>query len=164
MTIRGKKISPISNLHFIKLFYRSALFLWAVGVYLYSWLKDGSGIFQGIENKYWLLGAIWVVYAVEMALRFFPSKLESMGCQKQFSHNYAPTGEKVTALYSWKSTLVVGLVWILLNGIIGGLYFLHLLYLQCTADFLSSIYTQPCHLYPWHPLPVRGQAPWAKPL
>ena len=122
MTLRGKKLSPISNLHFFKLFYRSALFLWAVVEYLYSWLRDGGGIFRGLENKYWLLTIVWIVYAVEMALRFFPSKWESMGCQKQFSHNYAPTGDKVTALHSWKSTLAVGIAWILLNGAIGGLY------------------------------------------
>ena len=127
MTLRGKKLSPISNLHFFKLFYRSVLLIWAVAEYLHSLLKDGDGVFQGLADKYWLLAAVWVVYAVEMALRFFPSKWESMGCQKQFAHNYEPTGEQVTALHSWKSTLAVGIAWILLNGTIGGLYLAHLI-------------------------------------
>ena len=35
----------------------------------------------------------WVVFAVEMVLRFFPSRLESSGCQKQFRRNYVKTGD-----------------------------------------------------------------------
>jgi len=77
-------------------------------------------------RRYWMLGLIWLVYVVEMALRFFPSKLESMGCQKQFERNYKPTGEDKPDVQSWKRTFAVVLAWIALNGIIGALYYTNL--------------------------------------
>lgn len=70
-----------------------------------------------------LMGLIWVVFAVEMALRFFPSKYESMGCQKQFRRNFIPTKIKETKPDTRKSTVAVTVAWVILNGIIGLLYF-----------------------------------------
>ena len=37
--------------------------------------------------------AVWVMFVIEMILRFFPSRWESPGCQKQFSCNYVKTGK-----------------------------------------------------------------------
>ncbi|MBP3437464.1 MAG: hypothetical protein J6K61_06140 [Clostridia bacterium] len=72
---------------------------------------------------------------MEMILRFFPSKLESPGCQKQFARNYLPTGEEKPQLQSWKRTFVVALVWIVLNAIIGVLYYTRVI----TVDILVLI-------------------------
>ncbi len=117
-----QKLSLISTLHYLKLLYRAALFLVAAIVYCIGRIRNSGELFQGFENEYWLLGIIWIVYAAEMACRFFPSRLESMGCQKQFAHNYKPTGQKDPQLQSWKCTFAVAAAWLCLNGIIGILY------------------------------------------
>ena len=69
---------------------------------------------------------IFGVFAVEVMLRFFPSRLESMGCQKQFAHNYIPTVESEGGrhrLGTWRSTLAVLFAWLGLNGAIAALYY-----------------------------------------
>ncbi|MBQ7321293.1 MAG: hypothetical protein IJW99_04285 [Clostridia bacterium] len=120
---RKKKITPICALHFIKLSYRSLLFLLACVAYVILRIRHGGELLAHYEHKYLIYGIIWLVYTVEMAFRFFPSRLESMGCQKQFKHNYRPTGEDPPQLQSWKRTLAVILVWVGLNGLIGALYY-----------------------------------------
>ena len=47
-----------------------------------------------------------------------------MGCQKVFAQNYTPTGVDTTnfKLDTWKSTFVVAVVWLALNGLFGWLY------------------------------------------
>lgn len=117
------KLSLISSMHYLKLVYRSALFLAAACMYLVSRLRGDESMFYGFEQKHWLLMVIWLVYAAEMISRFFPSRLESMGCQKQFQRNYKPTDEACPELQSTKRTLSVALAWLLLNGIIGALYY-----------------------------------------
>ena len=122
-----RKLTPICALHYIKLFYRSALFILALVMYIISRIQNSGQLFQGYESERWVLVLIGLVYIVEMALRFFPSKLESMGCQKQFARNYKSTGEAKPSLQSWKRTLAVVIVWLALNGAIGLLYFTHLI-------------------------------------
>ncbi len=122
MKIKNLKRSLISSIHYVKLLYRSVLFIVAVVMYLVSRMQNSGEMFNGFEKNYWLLGSIWIVYAAEMTCRFFPSRLESMGCQKQFKRNYQPTGETVPKLQSWKRTFAVAAVWLLLNGVIGIFY------------------------------------------
>ena len=123
MEKRKKKLSLICGFHYAKLIYRSLLLILATIAYIVSKKQNADELFKGYEKNYWILGIIWVVYAVEMACRFFPSKVESMGCQKQFKQNYQPTGEDIPKLQSWKKTFAVALVWLMLNGIFGALYF-----------------------------------------
>lgn len=134
-----KQISAISRLHFIRLFYRSGLFLAAAAVYVMSRVLGSEMAFGGIEDRHWILGLIWIVFAVEIVFRFFPSKYESMGCQKQFAANYVPgkaerhrfsSAEKKQIreqVQSGKRTLAVVLAWFALNGLIGLLYFRHII-------------------------------------
>lgn len=124
MSVKKRKLTPICGLHYIKMIYRSLLFVLAGVEYVISRIRHSDELFGGYERKYWVLIAIWLVYAVEMAFRFFPSRMESMGCQKQFKRNYQPTGESEPRLQSWKRTLAVFLAWIALNGVIGLLYFI----------------------------------------
>ena len=60
-----------------------------------------------------------------MLLRFFPSRLESMGCQKQFVRNYHPAENSCPADAASlnKGVRTSALAWIALNGVIGALYF-----------------------------------------
>ena len=116
MKIAGKKLSGISALHYGKLAVRSVLFLSVLAAYLLDRAGD-------LARSFPLLLTVWVFYVVEMILRFFPSRLESMGCQKQFARNYRPTGTPLPRIRTGRPTAAVAAAWLLLNGAIGGLYF-----------------------------------------
>jgi hypothetical protein len=109
-------------LHYWKLVFRSMLFLAAGITYVYNRIHHTGELFGGFERNSLLLSVIWIIFAVEMVLRFFPSGIESMGCQKQFAKNYRPTGREEVRLQSWKRTAAVFLAWVALNGIFGALY------------------------------------------
>lgn len=119
---KTSKISKTSHMHGIKLIERSVLFVSALTLYVINRIQNTEEVFGGYENLFWLLAVIWLLYAVEMILRFFPSRLESPGCQKQFARNYRSTGEEKPRLQSWKRTFVVAAVWLVLNAVIGVLY------------------------------------------
>ena len=111
------KLSRISHLHFVKLILRSLLFAAVLAAYILDRIDV-------LEYYFILPAVVWMFFFVEMVLRFFPSKLESMGCQKQFAKNYEPVANcPATVESSWKTTLLVAALWFLLNGIFGALYF-----------------------------------------
>ena len=60
------EISVICLLHYVKLCYRSVLLLAAGIIYLIGRLRGSSDMFGGYEKDIWILGVIWLVYAVEM--------------------------------------------------------------------------------------------------
>jgi len=126
MKKRSRSLSPIVSLHYLKLILRSVLFISAAVMYTGK-IKISYEIFPSHKNEHWLLAVIWLFYAVEMALRFFPSKLESMGSQKQFKRYCQPTDETQPLLQSWKRTFAVAAAWIMLNGIFGILYYLRVI-------------------------------------
>ena len=107
----------------MKLFYRSVLFWGAAAVYVFGRVRGETEPFRRMEEAHWLLALIWVVYAVEMLMRFFPSRTESMGSQRQFARNYLPTGETDPDMPPWQRTFGAAAAWFALNGAIGGLYF-----------------------------------------
>ena len=116
-------VSKISLLHYYKLLFRSTLFLIVAVFYLYDRLHNTPDrALMNVFRHPVLLLLIWLFFAVEMVLRFFPAKLESMGCQKQFACNYHPVKSAVKIPSDKHSTLAVAGVWIALNGIIGILY------------------------------------------
>ena len=119
MKKNNHKFSKISIMHLIKLCLRSLLLLVVVAFYILDKLDV-------LASNYVLLIVVWIFLIVEMILRFFPNKLESMGCQKQFKRNYVPTGNEVDKkLFKKKDlgALWVLLIWIGLNSIFGVLYF-----------------------------------------
>ncbi len=121
---KNKKISLISSLHFLKLTFRSLLFLATAAVYIVMRVRGERLSFGMAANRPVILAVIGAVFLVEMLLRFFPSRFESMGCQKQFARNYIPPKEALARPHPWRSTLAVALSWLLLNGLIGAAYFL----------------------------------------
>ena len=127
MNKKRKKLTTICAFHYVKLIYRSLLLLLALVTYVIGRIRHSGELFQGYEHDFWLLTVIWLVFAVEMAFRFFPSKLESMGCQKQFQRNYQPTEENAPQMQSWKRTLAVIVAWVALNSVIGLLYYTNLI-------------------------------------
>ncbi len=122
-----RTISRISVLHYLKLFGRSTMLLIGFLFYLLYWRHDPKQIFAFPNRLSWALNLMWIIFAAEMALRFFPSPFESMGCQKQFKRNYRPTGKEINSLGTKKSTITVILSWTALNGAIGLLYFLDMI-------------------------------------
>lgn len=117
-------MTNIVILHYVKLVFRSALFIPAVVVYIYNKINNTSETFSGFEQNDILLGFIWIVFILEMLFRFFPSRFESMGCQKQFEGNFVKTDTPCEnqKLSSGKTTFIVAASWMILNGIIGALY------------------------------------------
>ncbi len=123
---KRKKLSTISLLHYWKLVFRSALFLGAVILYIVTRVRGGVTMLDELgEHRSWLLSLIWLVFVVEMILRFFPSRLESMGCQKQFVRNYKPAPG--TPHQPKGAIMLIVLFWLLLNGIFGILYYINIL-------------------------------------
>ncbi len=124
-----KKIKPkptkTVRLHYLKFTFRSLLFLVALALYVYNRANTTGEYFGGFEQNNAVLIVIWIIFIVEMILRFFPSKIESMGCQKQFKKNYIeiPHKEKKVSVHPWIVTFAVAVAWIALNGVIGVLYF-----------------------------------------
>lgn len=117
--IRRIKLSKISALHYIKMIFRSILLIAALLDYIYARLHDLH------ERFTWFLVVVWVIFAVEMILRFFPSQLESKGCQKQFRKNFIKTDcVDIKEEHQWWRTAMAALSWLALNALIAVLYYL----------------------------------------
>ena len=120
------KLSKTSSLHYIKLVGRSLMLLGALALFVADKVTGTDRFFGSAANNGVLLFAIWAVYVVEMILRFFPSSIESMGCQKQFSKNYIPTGKEYdkSAETSTATVILIAFIWLVFNGIFALLYYL----------------------------------------
>lgn len=120
MKRKEKRISRITAIHFGKLIFRSLLLIAAITLYILI----RNDLYPALNKQPALLIMLWIIFFVEMVLRFIPTNYESMGCQKQFARNYIPKGndEKPENL-STQKTVLVAVVWIALNAVIGILYF-----------------------------------------
>ena len=123
MSDKKTRLSKISALHYFKLIFRSILFICAAASYVVNRIQNSGKIFGEVERLPVILGIIWIVFVLEMLLRFFPSNAESMGCQKQFKKNFIPTKHTEPAKRSPSSTFLVAAAWFALNAIIGVLYY-----------------------------------------
>ena len=126
-TIRRIRLTPVSVLHYIRLVYRVALFLTALVIYIVARAREGETMLSTLEQRPLILKVIWVVFAVEMVMRFFPSRLESPGCQKQFARNYIKSGDVNIRIQDNNATVLVALIWIVFNALFGALYMLDVL-------------------------------------
>ena len=115
---------------------RGAIFFAALIAYLLEW-RTGNGASLGFSGwGTWVLIAAWLLLMLEMILRLFPSHTESMGCQRQFAGNYTPTGRKpFSPSNQRRAVILIVVVWLILNGAIGALYFTHVI----SADILLLI-------------------------
>ena len=116
------RLTPVSVFHYVRLVYRSLLFLGLFILYLSCRLRSGEDVFTAMERRPMILILVWAVFATEMILRFFPSGLESPGCQKQFARNYIKTGKTHIEMHENNATVLVALIWIFFNGIFGALH------------------------------------------
>ena len=120
--MRKKRITVVSALHYFRLFYRSVLLLLLLVWYIRFRLMNGENITHYLENRPGILIATCTIFVIEMILRFFPSRYESPGCQKQFARNYIKTGNTRIVIPDNNGTVLVALVWIVFNGIFGILH------------------------------------------
>ena len=122
MKYKNLSLSKISLYHYITLFVRSLFLIVASIIYIAK--RIGNQILPVNSDKgiSVFFASIWLCYVIEMISRFFPSKLESPGCQKQFTKNYQPTGNALSKSQSRRKTLSVAIAWLALNAVIGILY------------------------------------------
>lgn len=121
-TNRKIRLSKVSVLHYIRLIYRSAIFIALLVFYILSKLNGQKTMISRLEEAPAIIIFVWVVFAAEMIFRFFPSKLESPGCQKQFASNYIKTGETDIVIQDNNATVLVLLIWIAFNMVFGALH------------------------------------------
>lgn len=115
------KLSAISRIHYGKMALRGVIFLAAAAAYLLNRLHIGTNT---VDWNHGILIAAWLLLMIEMVLRLFPSRTESMGCQRQFAKNYKPTGyPPMKAKNQTKAVIGIVAAWFALNGAIGVLYF-----------------------------------------
>ena len=123
------RLSKTSLYHYYKLIGRVILLIAATVLYVIRRVRGDGHPFRFLTRLPWLSFALVLLFSVGILLRFFPSSLESMGCQKQFSRNYRPTGEAPEAaerrirLGTRRTTLLVAVVWWLLNAPLAILYY-----------------------------------------
>jgi len=117
-----KKLTPVGVWHWTRLIYRSILFLLLVYAYIsYRYIYHQPFIIE-LEKMPGIIIFVWLVYVIEMIFRFFPTRIESPGCQKQFARNYVKTGETDIVVHDNNATMLVALIWIVFNGIFGALH------------------------------------------
>ena len=165
-----KKISLVSLNHYCKLVLRGGLFLFAIYLCITQWRSAPP---FGHETDSLFLMIVWMLGMAEILSRFFPSKLESMGCQKVFARNYRPLTETPdnTKADIRCSVAMVAAIWIAFNCVFGFLYWKGILdtgfmYLLClfysVCDMICILFFCPfqswfmknrccttCRIYNW---------------
>jgi hypothetical protein len=119
---KKRKISVVSFLHYIRLIYRSVLLILLLIKYLEFRFNGGKSILTGIEDEPLIVIVVWIVFVVEMIFRFFPSKYESPGSQKQFVRNYIKSGNTTIDIPDNHAAVLIALIWIAFNAIFGVLH------------------------------------------
>ena len=141
---KEKTLSIVSIIHYIRLAYRTALFVLLLIGYIRFRLYSGVAVIDKVENMPVIIYITWAVFALEMIMRFFPSKYESPGCQKQFARNYIKSGSTDISIPDNNAAVLVALIWIVFNGIFGALYMADVLddgimILLCSAYSICDI-------------------------
>ena len=142
--MKKRKLSAVCIWHYVRLVYRSLLFLLLLAEYILYRINRREMLTVNMEQRPLILTITWLVFVVEMIFRFFPSRLESPGCQKQFARNYIKSGRTEVIIHDNNATLLVALIWIVFNGIFGALHMLGILddgimFLLCSAYSVCDI-------------------------
>ena len=126
-TRKRVKLTPVGVWHWTRLVYRSMLFLLLIYSYVRYRFIYHEPFVLGLEKMPGIIIFVWTIYVIEMIFRFFPAKIESPGCQKQFARNYIKTGETDVIVHDNNATMLVALIWIVFNGIFGMLHMMGIL-------------------------------------
>ena len=120
--MKRSRFTAVSTFHYVRLIYRAALFLMLFFSYIIYRLHDGDGIMTILEQRPAVILITWAVFVFEMIMRFFPSRIESPGCQKQFARNYRKSGQTDIVIEDNNAAMLVVIIWIGFNGIFGALH------------------------------------------
>lgn len=118
------------KIYSIRLVIRIGVFLRAIQMYLKDKnsliISKGLSLNNGIKPLHFL----WLILAFEIILKFFPQKITSIGCRKQFKSNYLPSKNMPTQseINTWikeedTAAKKVFAVWCGGNTIVAMLYF-----------------------------------------
>ena len=124
---RRTRLTAVSAFHYARLIYRFVLFVVLLVAYIIRRISNGPAILDTLEQMPFLLAFTCALFTVEMILRFFPSRLESPGCQKQFARNYIKSGKTEIAIQDNNGTVLVLLIWIGFNAAIGALHMMEVI-------------------------------------
>ena len=119
---------------------RAAAFLFLVGYALIDPAALQADLLPGTFHIT-PLTVVWFLLMISMISRFFPSKLESLGCQKEFPGRFRPSGKEVSAQeirYANRGALLVLLSWLVLNSVFYFLYWKSVIgpiFMVCLAGF-----------------------------
>ena len=122
-----KKLSIVNLLHYTRLLYRSVLFLLLLIGYIRFRMNNTVTLTSWLEQRPVILIVTWAVFVFEMILRFFPSRFESPGCQKQFAVNYIKSGRTDIVISDNNAVMLIALIWIVFNGAFGALHMMNIL-------------------------------------
>ena len=141
---KKKRISIVSTWHYIRLIYRSVLFVLLLIAYIRFRFYSEASIIESVEKMPTIIVVTWAIFVVEMIFRFFPSKFESPGCQKQFARNYIKSGSTDIVIQDNNGTVLVALIWVVFNGLFGALHMAEILddgimILLCSAYSICDI-------------------------
>lgn len=115
------RISVVMFAHYFSLIWRGGLFLTLFILWVRKLVRGEEDVIFIIEKNPALIIIFWLLFTIEMFFRFFPSKIRSPGCQKQFAKNYIKTGRTEIKIDDNHATILVALVWIGGNVAIGAL-------------------------------------------
>ena len=87
----GNERHGVIAFYFLRLGLRSALMVAAVAAYIYARLHPEA---PGLAENLIVNRGVWGICMFGIISRFFPSKHESRGCEKQFGANYRPRGSE----------------------------------------------------------------------
>ena len=119
---KPSKLTLVCVMHYARMVLRSAIFVTLLVLYILYRTRGGEDIESVLDSRPIILLVVWSVFVVEMVLRFFPSRLESPGCQKQFGQNYVKTGRTEIKIEDNNAVILVALLWISFNLVFGALH------------------------------------------
>lgn len=120
--IKDSRITVVSFIHYIRLVYRSIIFIVLLIGYIVGKIQGKETILARMESIPIVLWIVWAIFVFEMIARFFPSVTESPGCQKQFARNYIKSGKVDIQIQDNNSSVLVLMIWISFNLIFGALH------------------------------------------
>lgn len=123
--VKKVKMTPVTAIHYVRFAYKVVLFIGVLIAVIYYKVNHLGSLLDAAEERWPIVLAIfWVAFMAEMISRFFPSKLESPGCQKHFAKNFIPTGEAEPIIADDHAAFIVAMIWILFNLGIGAFFLL----------------------------------------
>ena len=142
--MKRKKHSAVMLSHYVSLAWRGALFITLLVLWIANRIMGGETIMYRFEQHKTLMLILWLMFTIEMGLRFFPSRFRSPGCQKQFAKYYQKTGKTEIIIPDNHGAVLALLIWIVFNLLFGGLHMLGIvdddfMLLLCSAFSVCDI-------------------------